>query len=99
MKPIDPNLDRLLRGAAAARQQGGNNRVELPPASWFMARSRREDAVSTGALFVLTRGFGVACVLLFVTVVVSFVHLRKSEGEFLNFAHAMSQPAVRIFGL
>jgi hypothetical protein len=66
MKKIEAGLDRLLRAAAAARQESCRDAVKLRPASWFMGCAR-EDSIPPGVFLVLKHGLGAACLLLIAT--------------------------------
>jgi len=81
MKPIDSQLNRLLRGAAA-HQKVAAETPDAPRAAWLLAQAdRQREPVSTGAFAVLRSGLAAACLLLVLTIAVSLWDAHKARTQ------------------
>lgn len=83
MKPVDSQLNRLLRGAAAHHKVAATN-PDAPRAAWLLAQADRErehEPVSAGAFAVLRGGLAAACLLLVLTIAVSLWQAYRARTQ------------------
>jgi len=81
MRPIDSQLNRLLRGAAAHHKVAAAT-PNAPRAAWLLAQAGRErEPVSAGAFAVLRGGLAVACLLLVLTIAVSLWQAHRARAQ------------------
>lgn len=81
MRPIDSQLNRLLRGAAAHRKMAATT-PDAPRAAWLLAQADRErEPVSAGAFAVLRGGLAVACLLLVLTIAIGLWDAHRARAQ------------------
>ena len=81
MNDSNTPLDRLLRGAAAARRSAAPEFNEAPSAAALMSRNRVKDPIAPAAFLILRRGLVAACALLVITAVITVREIRGQQRD------------------
>jgi len=97
MNTSKDQLERLLRGAAEARQASGVEPVAGPSAAWLMARVQHRDSISPMVFRVFRRGLATACLLLLATGFVATREIREHRNSVMSLADAAKSQFVHEF--
>jgi len=79
-------LQRLLRGTAAARRTAVTQPAEVPKAAWLIARTQRQDQISLDVFMILRRGLVAACILLVATGIIAVREIREQQAGVMGLA-------------